>query len=171
MLIQMEVIVLIKSFVITTRAWRERLFHNLQDQGCKDLSHRPKSGMSSVGWLLGHQGAAYDYTLNMLIKGKSPKNPDMFYAYVGDSTDNGDWKGNSLEEINGYFTSVETDFLTWFEQVSDKELNRILEGPETPQFFQGMRVLEAITHMFVHLNYHNGHLSAIKGDWCQQEEK
>ena len=171
MLIQMDVIVLIKSFVITTRAWRERLFHNLQDQGCKDLSHRPKSGMSSVGWLLGHQAAAYDYTLNMLIKSKSPKNPDLFYAYIGDSSDNGDWKGTSLEEINDYFNSVENDFLIWFEQVSDDELNRILDGSDTPQFFQGMRVLDAITHMFVHLNYHNGHLSAIKGDWCQQEEK
>ena len=169
MLRKMDVKVLVKGFVATTSAWRERLYHNLQDQGCRDLSYRPKSGMSSVGWLLGHQGAAYDYTLNMLIKGKSPKNPDMFYAYRGDSSDNGDWKGNSLEEINDYFTSVENDFLTWSEQVSDKELNRILDSPDTPQFFQGVRVLDAITHMFVHLNYHNGHLSAIIGDWSQHE--
>jgi len=127
--------------------------------------------MSSIGWILGHQAAAYDYTLNMLINGKPPKNPGLFYAYRGDSTDNGDWKGTSLEEINDYFNSVENDFLTWFEQVSDKELNRILEGSDTPQFFQGMSVIDGITHMFAHLNYHIGHLSAIKGDWCQQKEK
>ena len=167
----MDVVVLIKKFTITTRAWRERIFHNLQEQGCSDLSYRPQSGMSSIGWILGHQAAAYDFTLNMLIKGKHPKNPDLFFAYRGDSSDNGDWKGTSLEEINDYFNSVENDFLTWFEQASDKELNRILEGPDTPQFFQGMSVLDVITHMFVHLNYHNGHLSAIKGDWRRQEMK
>ena len=167
----MDVVVLIKKFTITTRAWRERIFHDLQKKGCNDLSYRPKSGMSSIGWILAHQAAAYDYTLNMLINGKPPKNPDLFYAYRGDSSDNGDWKGTSLEEINDYFNSVESDFLTWIEQVLDKELNRILEGSDTPEFFQGMSVLDSITHMFVHLNYHIGHLSAIKGDWWQHEGK
>ena len=168
---KMNVVELVKSLVGTTRAWRERVLRNLQEEGCHDLSYRPKSGMSSLGWLLAHQAVAYDYTLNMLIKGNPPKVPDLFYAYRGDSSDNGEWKGTSLQEINDYYDIAENDFLTWFEQASDKELNRILEGINTPQYYQGKRVIDAIADTFVHLNHHNGHLSAIKGEWCQQEEK
>ncbi len=167
----MLVVELVKSLAASTRAWRERVFRNLQEKGCSDLSYRPKTGMSSMGWLLAHQAAAYDYTLNMLIKGKPPKNPDLFYSYRGDSSDKGDWKGTSVQEINDYFDSAEQDFLTWFEHASEEELRRILKGTDVPQYYQGMRVIDAIADTFVHLNHHNGHLSAIKGDWHRREEK
>ncbi|MDH4212713.1 MAG: DinB family protein [Candidatus Thorarchaeota archaeon] len=167
----MNVAVMTKSLAAATRAWRERILRELQEEGCSDLSYRPRSGMSSIGWLLAHQAAAYDYTLNMLLKGKPPKNPELFYSYRGDSSDQGDWKGTALQEINEYFDTVESDFLTYFEQASDKELTRILEGPSIPQYYHGKRVIDAIADTFAHLNHHNGHLSAIKGDWCRQKEK
>jgi hypothetical protein len=167
----MDVFELIRSMAAATRAWRERAFLELQQEGCSDLSHRPRSDMSSIGWLLAHQAAAYDYVLNMLIQGNPPKNPDLFYLYRGDSNDKGDWAGTSLQEINDYFDLAEGNFLSWFERASDKELNHVLKGPNIPQYFNGMRVIEAIADMFAHLNHHNGHLSAIKGDWCRQEKK
>jgi uncharacterized damage-inducible protein DinB len=171
MLIKMYVGDLVKSLAATTRAWRERAFRNLQEEGCSDLSYRPRSGMSSIGWLLAHQAAAYDYTLNMLIKGKPPKRPDLFYSYRGDSSDKGDWARTSLQEINDYYDTTEKDLLIWFEQASDDELNRILEGTNIPLYYQGMRVIDAVADTFAHLNHHNGHLSAIKGDWCRKREK
>ncbi|MFW9961872.1 MAG: DinB family protein [Candidatus Thorarchaeota archaeon] len=164
----MNVAVMIKSLAAATRAWRERILRELQEEGCRELSYRPRSGMSTFGWLLAHQAAAYDYTLNMLIKGGEPRNSNLFYSYRGDSSDNGNWKGTSLEEINDYYDLVESEFLRYFEQASDEELSRILEGPNTPQYYHGKRVIDAITDMFAHLNHHNGHLSAIKGDWCRE---
>jgi len=166
-LIAMNAAELVKSLATSTRAWRERAVRALQENGCSDLSHRPKSGMSALGWLLAHQAAVYDYVLNMLIKGGEPRNPSLFYSYRGDSSDNGNWKGTSLEEINNYFDLVENEFLRYFEQASDEELSRILGGSNTPQYYHGERVIDAITDMFAHLNHHNGHLSAIKGDWCR----
>ena len=168
---KMHVVDLIEGMIASTRAWRERAFHNLQENGCNDLSYRPRSGMSSIGWLLAHQAAAYDWTLNMLIKGNPPKNPDLFYSYRGDSEDKGDWAGTSLQEINDYYDSIESDFLTYIKRASDNEFNRILEGPNTPQYYHGMRVIEAIADTFAHLNHHNGYLSAISIDWHRQENK
>ncbi len=168
---KMNVVDLVKGLVASTRAWRERAFRNLHENGCNDLSYRPRSGMSSIGWLLAHQAAAYDWTLNMLIKGNPPKNTNLFYSYRGDGEDRGDWAGTSLQEINDYYDSVECDFLTWFEQASDNELNRILESPSAPKYYHGMSVIEAIADTFAHLNHHNGHLSAIRGDWCRQEDE
>ncbi|MFW9964847.1 MAG: DinB family protein [Candidatus Sifarchaeia archaeon] len=165
----MNTLELVKSLAVSTRKWRERALQNLQEEGCTDLSYRPRTGMSSIGWLLAHQAAAYDYTLNMLIKGEPPKNPELFYAYRGDSNDKGDWAGTSLQEIDAYYDFVESDFLAYFDRVSDKELSRILEGDNCPEYFRGMRVIDAIVDMFAHLNHHNGHLSAIRGDWCQRK--
>lgn len=166
----MDARVFVTSLAAATRAWRERVIDELQERGFTDLSYRPCTGMSAFGWLLAHQGAAYDYTLNMLIKGQPPKNPDMFYQYRGDSSDTGDWKGTPLDEIDKYFESVEKEFLQWFESASDEELNRILEGPGTPEYFKGNRVMDAITDMFAHLNHHNGHLNAIKVDWYRRRD-
>ncbi|MFW9965042.1 MAG: hypothetical protein ACFFCX_15840 [Candidatus Sifarchaeia archaeon] len=95
-----------------------------------------------------------------------PKNPELFYAYRGDINDKGDWVGTSLQEINAYFDFVESDFLIYFDRASDKELNRLFEGDNCPEYFRGMRVIDAIADMFAHLNHHNEHLSAIRGDWC-----
>jgi hypothetical protein len=166
----MDVVELIRNLATATRVWRERVFQELQLEGCSDLSHRPRSGMSSVGWLFAHQAAAYDYVLNMLILGNPPKNPELFYLYRGDSNDKGDWAGTSFKEINDYFDSAERNFLSWFERTTDEELNRILAGSNIPQYFHGKRVIEVIADLFVHLNHHNGHLSAIKGDWCRQKK-
>ena len=160
----MDAIIVIRSLVKSTREWRERIVHELQDNGFHDLSYRPCTGMSAYGWLLAHQGAAYDYNLNMLILRGDSKYPDMFYAYRGDSTDNGDWKGTSLDDINNYFDSTERDFLEWIDSVSEEELSRILNGPDVPQYYQGKRIIDAIADMFAHLNHHNGHLSVIKND-------
>jgi uncharacterized damage-inducible protein DinB len=160
---------LVQSLAASTRAWRERALQSLMENGCEDLSYRPGTGMSAFGWLLGHQAAAYDYTLNMLIKEGDPRNPDLFYSYRGDSSDDGNWKGTSLAEINDYYDLVESEFLKYFEQSSDEELSRVLEGANTPDYYQGKRVIDAITDMFAHLNHHNGQLSAIKGDWCGQK--
>jgi uncharacterized damage-inducible protein DinB len=171
MLMEMNVADLVKSLAASTRAWRERALRSLQEEGCSDLSYRPRSGMSSIGWLLAHQAAAYDYTLNMLLKGNPPKNPDLFYAYRGDSEDKGDWAGNSLQEINDYYDSTENDFLNWADWISNNELNSVLAGSRIPQYFKGMRVIDVIAFTFTHLNHHNGHLSAIKGDWCQHGKK
>jgi len=165
----MDSIDVIRSLVSTTRAWRERVVHELEETGFKDLAYRPCTGMSAYGWLLAHQGAVYDYNLNMLIRGGEPKYPDMFYSYRGDRTDNGDWKGTTLDDINNYFDSTERDFLEWIEHASEKELNRTLEGPNTPRYYHGKRIIDALTDMFAHLNHHNGHLSAIKGDWIQKQ--
>ncbi|MHA2209868.1 MAG: hypothetical protein ACXABV_11900, partial [Candidatus Thorarchaeota archaeon] len=66
---EMNIADLVKSLAASTRAWREYALSSLQEEGCTDLSFRPKSGMSSLGWVLAHQGAAYDYALNMLLKG------------------------------------------------------------------------------------------------------
>ena len=161
----MDIAELLRSLVLTTRSWRKRVLDELYENGCDNLSYRPKSGMSSLGWLLAHQAAAYDYVLNMLIKGNTPKNPTLFYSYRGDSQDKGDWSGTSLQEIDAYYDLVESDFLEWFEQASYPELGRVFEGENAPEYFRGMRVIDAIADMFVHLNHHNGHLSAIKGDW------
>jgi hypothetical protein len=167
---KMDAIELIRSLAAATREWREDALQELQNEGCGDLSHRPRSGMSAVGWLLAHQAAAYDYTLNMLILGNPPKYPDLFYLYRGDRADKGEWAGTPLQEINDYFNSAESDFLKWSEQASDKELNRILEGSNIPQYYAGRRVIEAIADTFAHLNHHNGHLNAIKGDWQRQKK-
>ncbi len=165
----MEIVDVIKSLAAATRAWRERVVHDLQECGCNDLSYRPCTGMSAFGWLLAHQGAAYDYTLNMLIKGGGSKYPDLFFSYRGDGSDTGDWKGTPLNEINDYFDSAERDFLNWVENEPEEELERRLDEPGTPEYFRGKRVLDVISDMFAHLNHHNGHLSAIKGDWCKRK--
>ena len=167
----MDSIELLRSLISTTKSWRKRVFQQLCQNGCSDLSYRPKSGMSSLGWLLAHQAAAYDYTLNILIKGNEPRNPTLFYLYRGDSTDKGDWSGTSLQDIDAYYDLVESDFLQWIEQATDSELSRVFDSITTPEYFRGKRVIDVIADMFVHLNHHNGHLSAVKGDWFQFETK
>jgi len=78
MLIEMSVVEFVKSMAKSTRTFRERAFQKMQKNGCDDLSFRPSTGMSAIGWLLTHQAVAYDFVLNELIRGKPPKNPDLF---------------------------------------------------------------------------------------------
>jgi len=124
--------------------------------------------MSAMGWLLAHQAAVYDFVLNMLIRGNPPKNPDFFYSYRGDSSDTGDWKGTPLKEIEDYYDSTEGDFIYWIENTPVEELNRRLDETCISPYHRGMRTIDVISDMFAHLNHHNGHLSAINGDWCRR---
>ena len=161
----------VKSMFFFTRTLRERAFRGLQKNGCNDLSFRPSTGMSSIGWLLAHQAAVYDFVLNMLIRGNPPKNPDFFDSYSGgNSANTGDWIGTPLQEIEAYYDSTESDFLFWIENTPVEELSRKLDESCESQYHQGMRIIDVISDMFAHLNHHNGHLSAIKGDWCRQKE-
>jgi hypothetical protein len=166
----MSLVDFVKSMVESTRTLRERAFQSLQENGCNDLSYRPSTGISALGWLLAHQAVVYDFVLNMLIRGNPPKNPDFFYSYRGDSSDTGDWKGTPLHEIEAYYDSSENDFVFWIENTSAKELTRKLEETCISQYHQGMRIIDVISDMFAHLNHHNGHLNAIKVDWCRQKE-
>ena len=160
----------VKSMVVYTRILRERAFRGLQKNGCDDLSFRPSTGMSSIGWLLAHQAAVYDFVLNMLIRNNPLKYPDFFDSYSGGNSEQGDWIGTPLQEIEAHYNSTESDFLIWIENASAEELNRKLDDSCISQYHQGMRVIDVISDMFAHLNHHNGHLSAINGDWCQQKE-
>ena len=168
-MVKMEVVDFVKSMIKSTRTLRESAFRSLQENGCNDLSYRPSTGMSAIGWLLAHQAAVYDFVLNMLIRGNPPKNPDFFYSYRGDSSDTGEWKGTPLQEIEAYYDSTESDFLFWIENATGEELNRKLNETCISHYHQGMRIIDVISDMFAHLNHHNGHLNAIKGDWCRQK--
>ena len=165
----MTVIDFVKSMVDSTRTFRERAFKSLQENGCSDLSYRPSTGMSAMGWLLAHQAAVYDFVLNMQIRGNPPKNPDFFYSYRGDSSDTGDWKGTPLQEIEAYYDSAESDFIYWIESTTVEELNGKMDESCPSPYHRGMRLINVISDMFAHLNHHNGHLSAIDGDWCRQK--
>ena len=164
---EMNLAYLVRSLAAYTRAWREKAARELREEGCTDLSFRPSSGMSSLGWLLAHQAVVYDFTLNVLIKGESPERPDLFNKYTP-GTD-GDWADTPLEEIEAYYDSTERAFLACSAQASAEEISRVLEGTSIPEYFRGMRVVDVIANAFVHLNHHNGHLSAIRGDWGQKE--
>ncbi len=160
----------VKSMVECTRNWRERAFQSLQENDCTDIAFRPSSGMSSIGWLLAHQAVVYDFVLNVLIQGTHLKKPDFFDIYGGSHSDQGDWKGTTLQEIEDYFDSTESDFLSWIENTTEDDMYRKLDESCPSRYHQGMRVLDVISDMFAHLNHHNGHLSAIDGDWCKQKE-
>ena len=111
----MNAVEFVKSMAKFTRVFRERAFRSLQKNGCKDLSYRPSTDMSAIGWLLAHQAAVYDFVLNMLIRGTSLKYPDFFDSYSGGDSEQGDWIGTPLQEIDAYFDSTESDFLSWIE--------------------------------------------------------
>lgn len=152
-----------------TRQWREMEIHLIKEAGCSDLSYRPRSGMSSLGWVLAHQAAVYDYSLNMLIKRGAPKNKKLFSLYTPGTS--GDWAGTPLEQIQEYYDSGEQDLLKWIEDASEEELERRIEGEKVPSFFIGKTVREVLSDNFTHLDYHTGHLTAIRKDWKKSHEK
>ncbi|MHA2207520.1 MAG: DinB family protein [Candidatus Thorarchaeota archaeon] len=166
----MNAVEFVKSMAKFTRTLRERAFRSLQKDGCNDLSFRPSTGMSSIGWLLAHQAAIYDFVLNLLIRGKPLKYPDFFDSYSGGYPEQGDWMGTPLQEIEDYYDSTESDFLFWIENTPVSELNRRMEESCISQYHRGMRIIDVISDMFAHLNHHNGHLNAIKVEWCRQIE-
>ncbi len=168
-MIEMSAIEFVKRMVKFTRIFRERAFQSLKVNGCNDLSFRPSTGMSSIGWILAHQAAVYDFVLNTLILEKPLKYPDFFESYSGGDSEQGDWIETPLEEIEGYFDSTEEDFLEWVENIPHEEMYRTLDDSCVSQYHQGMPIIDVIADMFAHLNHHNGHLSAINGDWCRQK--
>lgn len=144
------------------RKWRDMEVRMLSEAGCDDLSFRPCTCMSSLGWVLAHQAAVYDFSLNVLIKESAPSNDRLFQLYSPKTS--GDWDGTPLTEIQNYYTTSERDFLEWINGASEKDLNRKIQ---TGPFFVGMTIKEVITNTFAHLNYHTGHLTAIRKDWLK----
>ncbi|TFH07423.1 MAG: DinB family protein [Candidatus Thorarchaeota archaeon] len=159
----MKDVELFKLAADSTRKWREMEIRLLEETGCKDLSYRPRTGMASLGWVLAHQASIYDFSLNMLIKAGPPMNPTLFKLYTPGTS--GDWVGTSKDEIQNYYDSGERDFLNWIEGASESDLERRIEKGNAPSFFVGMTVREVIASAFTHLDYHTGHLTAIRKDW------
>ena len=147
----------------STRKWRDTEIRLLEEAGCDDLSYRPTTGMASPGWVLAHQAAVYDFSLNMLIKQGPPKNEKLFKLYTPGTS--GDWADTSRDEIQDYYDSSEKDLLSWIESGSEQDLERTIEEGKAPSFFVGMTVRQVITSAFTHLDYHTGHLTAIRREW------
>jgi len=166
--ITLEVVELVRSIAQRTRVWRERAIKGYQELVGDDLGYRPSSGMSSFGWLLAHQAALYDYSLNVLIKGGSPKNPELLKTHTP-GTD-GKWTGISLKEIQDYYTSSEEDFLAFVTEATDEQLVKVPEH-DVPAAFRGMRVIDLIANSFVHLGHHNGHLNTIVQELAKKAMK
>jgi hypothetical protein len=164
----LDVIELMRSMTQRIRIWRERAIKGYKKLNSDDLSYRPDSGMSSFGWLLSHQAAVYDYSLNVLIKGESPKNPELFRAHTP-GTD-GDWTGVPLQEIEDYYTSSEEDLLAYVGDVTDEQLVLVPEH-DMPAPFKGMRVIDLIANTFVHLGHHIGHLNTIVQELAKKAKK
>ncbi|MHA1906583.1 MAG: DinB family protein [Candidatus Thorarchaeota archaeon] len=158
---------MIKQLVKTTREWRERALNDILNSG-KTLSYRPSTGMSSLGWLIAHQAAVYDFSLNHLLKSGSPINPELFKAHLPGTS--GDYSGTSLEEMNQYYDECEYAFLEWLDNTKPDDFELIIDGERIPKYFRGMSVLEIVSNLIIHLNHHNGHLSSIKGDMMTRRD-
>ncbi|MFX1369962.1 MAG: DinB family protein, partial [Promethearchaeota archaeon] len=128
----MDMLDFVRSMVNRTRVWRERAITGLEEIGC-DLSYRPKSGMSSFGWLLAHQAAVYDFSLNIVIKEGPAKNSGLFSQHIPGTS--GDWTRISKQEIENYYSDGESDLLAWVEEATDMDLLRILGGEKIPNTF------------------------------------
>ena len=162
---------LIKDAIRHLDSWRRAELSQIAASGLTDLSYRPRSGMSSLGWVLAHQVSVFDFTLNGVIKRTTLMYPDLFRSYKPGT--NGEWNGVSLERIQEYQKSCEETFLHWVESVNSNELSRVIEDKTLPSFFVGKTVRQVIMDMVCHINTHTGHLGAIRRDWtsiqkCQQ---
>ncbi len=149
--------------VKSVRTWRDMEIRLLSESGCDDLSYRPRTGMSSYGWVLAHQAAIYDFSLNMLIKQGPPQYPELFKLYSPGTA--GDWMETPLTEILDYFDTTEKALLDWVEKTEPADFEKVIEDGTAPSFFIGMTHREVIANAFTHLNYHTGHLTAIRKDW------
>jgi hypothetical protein len=149
--------------VTSVRKWRDMEIDLLSKAGCNDLSFRPRNGMSSFGWVLAHQAAIYDYSVNMLIGQGPPMNPELFEQYRPGTS--GDWTGTPLSKIQAYYNASEASLLEWIERATPSDFARVIEKGTAPPFFVGMTCREVLANTFTHLNYHTGHLTAIRKDW------
>jgi len=151
---------LFKLAAAETRKWRDMEIRLIDETGHDDLSYHPKTGMASLGWVLAHQAAVFDFSLNMLIKVGPPKRPDLFKLYTPGTA--GDWAGTSREEIKEYYESGEHELLEFVRTASEDELEKRIQEGKAPSFFVGMTVREVITSTFTHIDYHTGHLTSIR---------
>ena len=147
----------------SVRKWRDMEIRLLSEAGCDDLSFRPQTGMSSFGWVLAHQAAIYDFSVNMLIEQGSPMNPELFKLYQPGTA--GEWVGTPLSEIQEYYDATEANLLDWVKKAKPADFERVIEEGTAPSFFVGMSYREVLTSAFTHLNYHTGHLTAIRRDF------
>jgi hypothetical protein len=153
-----DIILAVKS----VRKWRDMEIKLLIEAGC-DLSYRPRNGMSSFGWVLAHQAAIYDFSVNMLIEQGPPMNPELFKLYQPGTT--GDYLGTALSEIQKYYDASEANLLEWVKNAKPADFERVIEKGKAPSFFVGMSCREVLANAFTHLNYHTGHLTAIRKDY------
>lgn len=158
------------EFMIDTvdrvRAWREEEISKMTVAGLIDLSYRPKSEMSSLGWVLAHQAAVYDFTLNFVIRGLKKGHSNFVKTFENHLPGtSGDWDGTDISRIQEYYDFSEQAFLDWLKDGGRDDLERLIDDESIPKFFTGKTVRQVITDMFCHLNYHSGHLTAIRRDW------
>lgn len=147
----------------SVRTWRDMEIRLISKSGCDDLSYRPRTGMSSYGWVLAHQAAIYDFSLNMLIKQGPPQYPELFKLYSPGTT--GEWMETPLTEIQEYYDASEKNLFEWAENADSTDFEKVIAEGTAPSFFVGMTHREVIANAFTHLNYHTGHLTAIRKDW------
>lgn len=149
--------------VKSVRKWREMEIDLLSKAGCDDFSYRPRSGMSALGWVLAHQAAIYDFSINMLIEQGPPMNPQLFERYRPGTA--GDWMGTPLSDIQEYFDTSEANLIRWVKNAGEADFKKVIKEGNAPAFFVGMTYREVIANAFTHLNYHTGHLAALRRDW------
>lgn len=156
----------IQDCIKSIRVWREQEVAKMTTSGLTDLSFRPRSKMSSLGWILAHQAAIYDFTLNFIIKGLRNSHSNYVEVYEqhlpGTS---GDWNGTDILKIQEYYDFCEGAFLDWAKNADQDDFARVIDDNSMPKFFVGKTVQQVITDMFSHLSYHSGHLTAIRRDW------
>jgi uncharacterized damage-inducible protein DinB len=158
----------IKTGLKTIRKWRDLELSRIRESGLTDLSYRPRTGMSELGWVLAHQAAVFDFSLNVLIKGEKPTNTALFDSYRP-GTD-GTWTGVTLDEIDEYYDSGESAIVEWTSSVEKEEFERVIQEGTAPNFFVGMTIREVIASMFSHVSYHTGQISSLGRDWLQKEK-
>ena len=157
----------VRSGLKASRTWRNLILSRCKDIGLEDLSYRPRTGMSAFGWILAHQAAVFDFSLNVLIKKQDLANKQLFDLYRP-GTD-GSWVGTELDEINAYYDSGEFSVIEWIESASNIDFEEIIEEGTAPKFFVGMTIRDVITNMFSHLSFHSGQLESLRRDWLQQK--
>ncbi len=156
----------VKEAVNKVRTWREQEISKMTASGLTDLSYRPRSEMSAFGWVLAHQAAVYDFTLNFVIKGLKKGHSNfvkIFENYLPGTS--GDWDGTEISKIQEYYDYCERTFLDWVKNASRDDFDRVIDDESIPKFFVGKSIRQVITDMFCHLNYHSGHLAAVHRDW------
>jgi hypothetical protein len=157
----------VRSGLKATRNWRDLILSRCNEIGLRDLSYRPRTGMSAFGWILAHQAAVFDFSLNVLVKKQAPINTEMFESYRP-GTD-GSWIGTGLDEIKAYYDSGESSIIEWVDSAGTPDFEAVIEEGTAPKFFVGMTIRDVIANMFCHLSFHSGQLESLRRDWLKQK--